>query len=95
MMAPTRLLKKTTKETKEYVGFTPSGRGVKVTAGRVDEMFGSKGEGESRGSLVNKAESIEVLWDQSDDPNLANLPVHDHQLTCHPPPRLLQYLNRP
>jgi len=47
MMAPTRLLKKTTKETKEFVGFTPSGRGVKVTAGRVDEIFGSKGDGES------------------------------------------------
>lgn len=47
MMAPTRLLKKTTKETKEYVGFTPSGKGVKVTAGRVDEIFGSKGDGES------------------------------------------------
>jgi hypothetical protein len=81
MMAPTRLLKKTTKETKEFVGFTPSGRGVKVTTGRVDETFGSKGDGESSTNRFDKAESIEVLWDQSDDPNLAELPVHNHQLT--------------
>jgi hypothetical protein len=67
MMAPTRLLKKTTKETKEFVGFTPSGRGVK--------------DGESSTNRFDKAESIEVLWDQSDDPNLAELPVHNHQLT--------------
>lgn len=94
-MAPTRLLKKTTKETKEFVGFTPSGRGVKVTAGRVNEIFGSKGEGESWGRRVDEIESIEVLWDQSDDPSLGCLPVHDYQLTYHPRPRLSQYPNRP
>jgi hypothetical protein len=64
MMAPTRLLKKTTKETKEFVGFTPSGRGIKVTAGRVDEVFGGKGDGESGSSLDGirvQEDAIEVL----------------------------------
>ena len=36
---------------REYVGFTPSGRGVRVVAGRVDEVVagggGEKGGGES------------------------------------------------
>lgn len=57
MMAPTKtkLSKMTTTTaaagtggtTKEYVGFTPSGRGVKVAPGKGGEVYAGKGEGES------------------------------------------------
>lgn len=33
--------------TKEYVGFTPSGKGVRVAAGKGREVYAGKGEGES------------------------------------------------